>query len=240
VEGDVQMKSIRLSKGKVILAIALIVIIFGCNGCWLFFDGPEAEMLEYATEYQTANNKNPQTAAGLGNTIKEEITNSTGDKPADAAIGVIKILEKAKKAEALMEEARKNRDHVAMNTAIDMFPKDWTFRDSKYILSLEQNNVIDADRQKMLAEQFAKQIPGSYDKLLDLRINEFKQVIMHREEIERNNKKEIIPGMKGSNLYGGLSEAYKARFDKSKSPYDRDMMEYYKDQALKASQTPEF
>ena len=229
------MKNINRS----LLALLLVVLIFGCSGCW-FFDSPEADMLNYALEQQKANNKDPQTAGGAGNIIKEQITGTTGDIEADAALGIIKLLEKAKKANAIMEQARKDRSNEGMLAAIDMFPKDWTFRNSKYILSLEKNVVIDADRQKMLADQYAKIIPGSYEKLLSIRIDEFLGVIRNRENTEVKYGKNIIPGMTGSNLYGGLADAYKARYDKYKRPDDLSQMEYYKTKAAEAYKTTDF
>lgn len=236
------MKNIKFFKGRAVLALLLVTIIFGCSGCW-FFSSPEADMLSYALEQQKANNKDPQTASGTVNIVKEEITGSTGDKEADAGLGVVKFVMKYKKAEAIMEQARKERSNEGMLKAIDMFPKDWTYRNSKYILDLEQNSTISADRQRVIAEQFAKQIPGSYDKLLTRRIDEFKNVISNRENNELlygKDKQLFIPGTRGSNLYQGLSYAYEERYKRFKNPQDQEEAKYYRQRADKATRTPEY
>lgn len=129
---------------------------------------------------------------------------------------------------------RKNRNNEGMLIAIDMFPKDWTFRNSKYILDLEQNSVIGAEHSKQLANSFAREIPGAYDKLLERRVNEFYEVINRREMIELKYNKELIPGNAGYNLYNGLADALQDRYNRFKRTSDFEQIKYYRDLAQKA------
>jgi len=47
------MKKFKLK--NTILVFVLVVLIFGCTGCW-FFDTPEGELLLYTDDYLTSKN----------------------------------------------------------------------------------------------------------------------------------------------------------------------------------------
>jgi len=154
----------RVSLACVVIAMA--VVLAGCE------EGDEAFVRDFLLDWAASN---------PGSTLGGLIGVGDGNE-VTAALGALSTIDKVNKADALMDEGRDKRDTKTMDEAIQLRPKDWTYRTSRAVLDLDQGNLSGYDANAKVAQSLSpnRQIAGrtvsGSDREVRQRYNELGQV----------------------------------------------------------------
>jgi hypothetical protein len=154
--------------------------------------------------------------------IKLFTQDSTGNPDSDAALGTVKMLKNFKDAEDLMDLGRKSDNATAMDTAINMRPKDWSYRASAATLALKQNNLDKARDEWKKGEDlaYADNNPTAYKRFYTQSINEL-------EAWKESGKLKQANVDQQSFAYGYLTTNYARRYKITNDPKDKEKALYY-------------
>jgi hypothetical protein len=150
-----KIKRLLKSAAPIFLVITLLLPITGC------MPGGKELAMAFVEEWMDDNNINPSTATGIFNIGRRLASGSTGDPKADAALETVTMIKDFAQAEKLMDTGRKNRDPQAMDDAIKLRPKDWTYHVSRMTVALEKGDVQTAKAQYGAAGNL---VSGEYTK----------------------------------------------------------------------------
>jgi hypothetical protein len=137
------MKRNRLLKSGTLIFLA-VTLMLPLNGC---MPGGKELAMAFVEEWMDDNNVNPTTPIGVFNIGRRLASGSTGDTKADAALETVQMVQNFVAAEKLMDTGRKNHDSQAMDDAIKLRPKDWTYHVSRMTVALEKGDVQTAKAQ---------------------------------------------------------------------------------------------
>ena len=210
----------RLLAKIVPFCLLLTLLPLGAAGCGTEFEDLALELL---TEWADTHDVNPTTPGGAANLAKRAASGSTGNEEADAAIGLAKTARDIQAADKLMEKGRSDRDGEAMDAAIALRPKDWSYRVSRGALAFEEDDVGTAHKQ---FEQGQK-IVDSYD------ISRQEKIRYQTEKIDALETSRISPTDMPTHrrvfYYGELSKAYMSRHGLTGDMRDYEMYQHYAD-----------
>jgi len=132
---------------RLCLGLVVASLLVSLSGCELFFASPEAAWLaeEFFDEWVAAKDMSPTNAdggvdpAGAAKLGKRLLTDSTGDEESDAALDRDWIANIAE-ADALADQARKDRDAVKIAQAIEKRPDDYAYRAYAAVIAAENGD----------------------------------------------------------------------------------------------------
>jgi hypothetical protein len=113
------------------ILLAATFVVVGCE------EGDEAFVRDFMADW--AFNNPGSTVGGIfGVGEGNEVT---------AALGALSTIDSVNKADALMDEGRRDGDITKMDKAIEARPRDWTYRTSRAVLALDRGSlgIYDAD-----------------------------------------------------------------------------------------------
>jgi hypothetical protein len=148
--------------------------------------------------------------------------NSTGNADADAALGTVKMVTNFAQAENLIEQGRKTDNATAMDQAIALRPRDFSYRASRATLALKQNDYKTAEKNFKAGEDYAY-----YDHNESGMVRFYSQYINELEVWKNTGKLDQAPVWTQIYVYGNLSTCYARRYEYSKDPKDKQMADYY-------------
>jgi hypothetical protein len=129
--------------------------------------------------------------------------NSTGNQDADAALDTVKMVTTFARADNLMEQGRKSDNATAMDQAIALRPRDWSYRVSRATLALKQNDQDTADDTFKHGEDYAY-----YDHNENGLVRFYTQYINELEEWKNSGKLDKAPSWTQIYTYSHLSTCY--------------------------------
>jgi hypothetical protein len=156
----------RRRSGLACILLAMSVAVAGCA------EGDVAFVRDFLLDW-AANNPGSTLGGLIGVGEGNEVT---------AALGALSTIDKVNKADALMDDGRKNRDAKKMDEAIELRPKDWTYRTSRAVVALDLGSLSGYDANVKAAQELSlnRQIGGrtvsGSDREVRQRYNELGQV----------------------------------------------------------------
>jgi hypothetical protein len=206
------MKRNRLLKSAALIFLAA-TLMFPLYGC---MPGGKELAMAFVEEWMDDNNINPTTPTGIFNIGRRLASGSTGDTNADAALETVQMVQNFVAAEKLMDAGRKNRDPLAMDDAIKMRPKDWTYHVSRMTVALEKGDVPTAKAQYGLAGNL---VSAEYSKTS---LKYYNQGINELETLRSggkwaSNEARAYTYLRLADLYGARAVATGSQQDRDKS-----------------------
>lgn len=202
------------------VCLILTLLPLGAAGCGTEFEDLAMELLG---EWADTHDVNPTTPSGAVNLAKRAASGSTGNEEADAAIGLAKTAQDIQAADKLMEDGRQKRDGEAMDAAIALRPKDWSYRVSRGALAFEEDDVGTAHKQF----EEGQKIVDSYE------ISRQEKIRYQTSKIDALESSSIsavdMPPHRRLFYYGELVKAYRSRAGLTGSDYDEEMSHHYGD-----------
>jgi hypothetical protein len=142
------------------------VVVAACE------EGDEAFVRDFMFDW-AANNPGSTLGGAFGIGEGNEVT---------AALGALSTIDNVNKADALMDEGRENRSPTKMDEAIQLRPRDWTYRTSRAVVALDLGSLSGYDANVKAAQELSldRQIGGrtvsGSDREVRQRYNELGQV----------------------------------------------------------------
>jgi hypothetical protein len=212
------MKKNRLFKITT-LFILVVTVTLSFSGC---MPGGKELAMAFIEEWMDDNNINPTTPTGIFNIGRRLASGSTGDPKADAALETVQMVQNFVQAEKLMDAGRKNRDPQAMDDAIKLRPKDWTYHVSRMTIALEKGDVQTAKAQYGAAGNL---VSGEYDKS---KMRYYNQSINELEKLRSEGK--WASNEARAYTYLRLADLYGARAMTTGSTKDREASNAFMEQ----------
>jgi len=165
----------------------------------------------------------------FGEKGKSMVTGSTGNPEADAALSAAKVLEDIDRADAHIDKAEEDEDVHEAFKAVELRPKDWTYRLRTATLMLK-TSYVEWEEQFDAADQIITNNPGQTQQYADEAINQL-------ETVKSRFADESYTTYQCETLFSKLALYYKLRWDKfGGSQYDWQQYERYKADAERCKQ----
>ena len=165
----------------------------------------------------------------FGEKGKSAVTGSTGNPEADAALSAAKVLEDIDKADTHMDKAEEDDDVREAFKAIELRPKDWTYRLKTATLMLK-TSYVEWEDQFNAADEIVASNPGQSQQYADEAINQL-------ETVKSGFADESYTTYQCETLFSKLALYHKLRWDCcGKSKFDWDQYQRYKQDSERCKQ----